>query len=32
MKHSMAYYTEDGPKVEYSEVRITKYQPQERKY
>ncbi|NPA12566.1 MAG: succinate dehydrogenase flavoprotein subunit [Aquificae bacterium] len=32
LKHSMAYYTEDGPKVEYIDVRITKYQPQERKY
>ncbi|WP_457640221.1 succinate dehydrogenase flavoprotein subunit [Persephonella sp.] len=32
LKHSMAYYTEDGPKIEYSEVRITKYEPQERKY
>jgi len=32
LKHSLSYYTEDGPKVEYSEVRITKYQPQERKY
>ncbi len=32
LKHSLAYYTEDGPKVEYTEVRITKYQPQERKY
>ncbi len=32
LKHSMAYYTEDGPKVEYIDVRITKYEPQERKY
>ncbi|NPA53067.1 MAG: FAD-binding protein, partial [Aquificae bacterium] len=32
LKHSMAYYTEDGPKIEYTEVRITKYQPEERKY
>jgi len=32
LKHSLAYYTPEGPKVEYSEVRITKYQPQERKY
>jgi len=32
LKHSMAYYTEDGPKIEYTEVRITKYEPQERKY
>ncbi len=32
LKHSLAYYTPEGPKVEYSEVRITKYQPQERTY
>ncbi|ACN98919.1 succinate dehydrogenase, flavoprotein subunit [Sulfurihydrogenibium azorense Az-Fu1] len=32
LKHSLAYYTPEGPKVEYCEVRITKYQPQERKY
>ncbi len=32
LKHSMAYYTEDGPKIEYIDVRITKYEPQERKY
>ena len=32
LKHSLSYYTEDGPKIEYSEVRITKWQPQERKY
>ncbi len=32
LKHSLAYYTPEGPKVEYSEVRIIKYQPQERKY
>jgi len=32
LKHSLSYYTPEGPKVEYCEVRITKYQPQERKY
>ncbi len=32
LKHSLTYYTEDGPKVEYIDVRITKWQPQERKY
>ena len=32
LKHSLAYYTPEGPKVDYCEVRITKYQPQERKY
>ncbi len=32
LKHSLAYYTPEGPKVEYCEVKITKYQPQERTY
>jgi len=32
LKHSLSYYTPEGPKVEYSEVKITKYQPQERTY
>ncbi len=32
LKHSLTYYTEDGPKVEYIDVKITKWQPQERKY
>ncbi|WP_456401396.1 succinate dehydrogenase flavoprotein subunit [Persephonella sp.] len=32
LKHSLSYYTEDGPKIEYLDVRITKYEPQERKY
>ncbi len=32
LKHSLSYYTEDGPKVEYIDVKITKWQPQERKY
>ncbi|WP_297888524.1 succinate dehydrogenase flavoprotein subunit [Sulfurihydrogenibium sp.] len=32
LKHSLSYYTPEGPKVEYCEVKITKYQPQERKY
>ena len=33
LKHSLIYYNADGePKVEYIDVRITKYQPQERKY
>jgi len=32
LKHSLATYTEDGPKIEYIDVRITKYPPQERKY
>ncbi len=32
LKHSLSYYTPEGPKVDYCEVKITKYQPQERKY
>ncbi len=32
LKHSLTYYSEDGPKVEYIDVKITKWQPQERKY
>lgn len=32
MKHTMAYLTEDGVKLEYKPVVITRYQPMERKY
>ncbi|MEP7200485.1 MAG: succinate dehydrogenase flavoprotein subunit [Chloroflexota bacterium] len=32
LKHSLAYGTEDGIVLKYKNVRITKYQPQERKY
>ncbi|MCK4224152.1 MAG: FAD-binding protein [candidate division Zixibacteria bacterium] len=32
LKHTIATYTPEGPKLSYSEVQITKYQPQERKY
>ena len=32
LKHTVAYYTEKGPRLEYKEVEITKYEPQERKY
>ncbi|MDI9645495.1 MAG: succinate dehydrogenase/fumarate reductase flavoprotein subunit [Archaeoglobales archaeon] len=32
LKHSMAYYTPDGPRFEYIPVTITKWQPVERKY
>jgi succinate dehydrogenase / fumarate reductase, flavoprotein subunit len=32
LKHSLAYGTEDGVVLKYKPVRITKYQPQERKY
>lgn len=32
LKHSLAYYTPDGPKFDYIPVTITKWQPTERKY
>ena len=32
LKHTLATYTPEGPKLSYSEVQITKYQPVERKY
>ncbi|MGA0857269.1 MAG: succinate dehydrogenase flavoprotein subunit [Candidatus Nanopelagicales bacterium] len=32
MKHTMAYLTEDGVKLDYKPVVITRYQPMERKY
>ncbi|MBI4712480.1 MAG: FAD-binding protein [Planctomycetes bacterium] len=32
LKHTLVYYTSDGPRLEYKPVTITKYQPQERKY
>jgi len=32
LKHTIATYTPEGPKLSYSEVQITKYQPVERKY
>ena len=32
LKHTLAYKTSDGPKIEFSPVTITKYQPEERKY
>jgi succinate dehydrogenase / fumarate reductase, flavoprotein subunit len=32
LKHTMAYPGPDGPKLEYSSVKITKYQPTERHY
>ncbi|MGA2784474.1 MAG: FAD-binding protein [Candidatus Bathyarchaeia archaeon] len=32
LKHTLAYHTPDGPRLEYSEVKITKFQPEERKY
>ena len=32
LKHTLAYRTSDMPRIEYSEVKITKFQPEERKY
>jgi len=32
LKHTIATYTAEGPKISYSDVQITKYQPVERKY
>ena len=32
LKHTLTYYTPDGPKFDYIPVRITKWQPTERKY
>ena len=32
LKHTLAYRTEDGPRLDYVPVTITKYQPTERKY
>jgi succinate dehydrogenase / fumarate reductase flavoprotein subunit len=32
MKHTIAIYTPEGPKLSYRDVSITKYQPEERKY
>ena len=32
LKHTLAYMTPDGPRLDYSSVKITRYQPQERTY
>jgi len=32
LKHSLAYRTADGPRIEYLAVTITRWQPEERKY
>ena len=32
LKHTMAYYTSDGPRLEYEEVTITRFKPEERRY
>jgi succinate dehydrogenase / fumarate reductase flavoprotein subunit len=32
LKHTLAFYSPDGPRLDYSPVKITKYQPMERHY
>jgi succinate dehydrogenase/fumarate reductase flavoprotein subunit len=32
LKHTLAHHTPTGPKLDYSDVKITKYQPEARKY
>ncbi|MCJ7607903.1 MAG: FAD-binding protein [Thermoplasmata archaeon] len=32
LKHTIAEYTPDGPKITYAPVRVTKYKPEERRY
>ncbi len=32
LKHTLAYYTPSGPKLDYSTVKITQYKPEARKY
>jgi succinate dehydrogenase / fumarate reductase flavoprotein subunit len=32
LKHTLAFHSFNGPRVEYSDVRITRWQPEERKY
>jgi succinate dehydrogenase / fumarate reductase flavoprotein subunit len=32
LKHTLTYKTPDGPRIEFSDVKITKYPPEERKY
>jgi succinate dehydrogenase / fumarate reductase flavoprotein subunit len=32
LRHTLAYKTTDGPRIEFSPVKITRYQPEERKY
>ena len=32
LKHTLAHYTPTGPKLDYSNVKITRYQPEARKY
>jgi succinate dehydrogenase / fumarate reductase flavoprotein subunit len=32
LKHTLAHYTPEGPKLDYSDVKITRYKPEARKY
>ena len=32
LKHSLVYFAPEGPRVEYSPVTLTRWQPEERKY
>jgi succinate dehydrogenase / fumarate reductase flavoprotein subunit len=32
MRHTLAFFTPSGPKLDYKEVKVTRYAPQERKY
>ena len=32
LKHTLAYNSPDGPRIEFSDVKITRWQPEERKY
>jgi fumarate reductase flavoprotein subunit len=32
LKHSLAYYTPDGPRIDYAPVTLTRWPPEERKY
>ncbi|HUU07651.1 MAG TPA: succinate dehydrogenase/fumarate reductase flavoprotein subunit, partial [Thermoplasmata archaeon] len=32
LKHTLAEYTPDGPKITYTPVNVTKYKPEERRY
>ena len=32
LKHTLAYDSSDGPRIEFSDVKITRWQPEERKY
>jgi succinate dehydrogenase / fumarate reductase flavoprotein subunit len=32
LKHTLATYTPEGPKLSYKDAQITKYKPEERKY